>query len=65
MFLLLYVDGIVIMARFPSCLDKKLRILEDFFCNMGTTVNIEKKKIMIIQSKKYTYANFIYDNRNL
>lgn len=52
MFLLLYVDGIVIMARFPSCLDEKLRTLKDFFRNMGMTVNIDKKKIMIIQSKK-------------
>ena len=52
MFLLLYVDGIVIMARFPSCLDQKLRTLKDFFRNMGMTVNIDKKKIMIIQSKK-------------
>ena len=32
---------------------------------MGTTVNTDKTKIMIIKSKKDTYANFIYDNRNL
>ena len=32
---------------------------------MGMSVNIDKKKIMIIKSKKYTYANFMYDNRNL
>ena len=44
---------------------KSLKILKDFFCNMGMTVNIDKKKIMIIKSKKYTYANFMYDNRNL
>ena len=29
------------------------------------TVKTDKTKIMIIKSKKYTYANFIYDNRNL
>ena len=32
---------------------------------MGMTVNNDKTKIMIIKSKKDTYANFIYDNRNL
>ena len=32
---------------------------------MGMTINTDKKKIMIIKSKKDTYANFIYDNRNL
>ena len=32
---------------------------------MGMTVNTNKTKIMIIKSKKDTYANFIYDNRNL
>ena len=29
------------------------------------TVNTDKTKIMIIKSKKDTYANFIYDNRNI
>ena len=29
------------------------------------TVNTNKTKIMMIKSKKETYANFIYDNRNL
>ena len=32
---------------------------------MGMIVNTDKKKIMIIKYKKYTYANFIYDNRNI
>ena len=32
---------------------------------MGMHVNIDKTKIMIIKSKKDTYANFIYDNRNI
>ena len=32
---------------------------------MGRTVNTNKTKIMIIKSRKDTYANFIYDNRNL
>ena len=32
---------------------------------MHMTINTDKKKIMIIKSKKDTYANFIYDDRNL
>ena len=32
---------------------------------MGMTVNANKTKIMIIKSKKDTYANYIYDNRNI
>ena len=63
--LLLYVDYIVLMARCPSDLDKQLRILKDFFSNMGMVVNTDKKKFMIIKSKKDTYENFIYHNRNL
>ena len=36
----------------PSDLDKQLRILKYFCFNMGMTVNTDKKKIMIIKSKK-------------
>ena len=32
---------------------------------MGMTVNTDKTKVMIIKSKKDTYANFVYDNNNL
>ena len=32
---------------------------------MGMTVNTDKTKVMIIKSKKDTYANFMYDNNNL
>ena len=32
---------------------------------MSMNVNTDKTKIMIIKSKKDTYANFIYDNRIL
>ena len=53
------------MARCPYDLDKQLRILEYFCSNMGMIVNIDKIKITIIKSKKDTYANFIYDNRNI
>ena len=63
--LLLYVADIILMAMCHSHLDKQLRILKYFCSNMGMTVNIDKTKIMIIKSKKGTYANFIFDNRNL
>ena len=36
-----------------------------FFPNMDMIVNTDKAKIMIIKYKKDTYANFIYDSRNL
>ena len=63
--LLLYADDFVLMARCYPDLDKQLRILKYFFSNMGMTVNTDKTKIMIIKSKKDTFANFIYDSRNL
>ena len=63
--LLLYADDIVLLARCPSDLDKQLRLLKDFFSTMGVTVSTDKTKIMIIKSNKDTYANFVYDNRNL
>ena len=54
------------MARRPSDVDKQLRILKYFFSNMGMTVNTNiLTKLMIIKSKKDTYRNFNYDNRNL
>ena len=51
-------------APSPSDLDKKLRLLKDFCSTMGKTVNTHKTKVMIIKSKKDTYANFMYDNNN-
>jgi len=63
--LLLYADDIVLLARFPSDLDKQLRVLKDFCSTMGMTVKTDKTKVMIIKSKKDTYANFLYDNSNL
>jgi len=50
----------------PHDLDKQLRLLKDFCSTIiGMTVNIDKTKVMIIKSKKDTYANFVYDNNNL
>ena len=43
--LLLYADDIVLMEKYPSNLDKKLRILKDFFSNMGIYVNNQQDKI--------------------
>ena len=48
--LLLYADDIVLMARSPHDLENQLRILKDFFSNMGMTVNTDKNKVMIIKS---------------
>ena len=53
------------MEMGPFDLDKKLRILKYFCSNMGMTVNTDKTKIMIIKSKKDTYAYFIFNNINL
>ena len=63
--LLLYANDIVLLARCPSDLDKQLRLLKDFCSTMGMSVNIEKTKVMIINSKKDTSANFMYENSNL
>ena len=63
--LLLYDDDIVLLARCPSDLDKQLRLLKDFCSTMGMTVNTDKTKVMIIKSKKDTYANFMYEKNNL
>ena len=49
----------------PSDLDMQLRLLKDFFSTMGMTVNTNKTKVMIIKSKKDTYANLVYDNSSL
>ena len=63
--LLLYADDIVLLTRCPSDLDKQLRLLKDFCSTMGISVNTDKTKVMIIKSKKDTYANFMYENSNL
>jgi len=63
--LLLYANDIVLLARCPSDLDKQLILLKDFCFTMGMIVNTNKTKVMIIKSKKDTYANFVYDNSNL
>lgn len=55
--LLLYTDDIV--------LDKQLILLKDFCSTMGMIVNTGKTKVMILKSKKDSYANFMYDNSNL
>jgi hypothetical protein len=63
--LLLYADDIVLMAMIPHDLENQLRILKDFFSNMGIIVNTDKTKVMIIKSNKITYDTFVYDNKNL
>jgi hypothetical protein len=56
---------IILMEMSPHDLENQLRILKDFFSNMGMTVNIDKTKVMIIKSNKITYDTFVYDNNNL
>jgi len=43
--LLLYVDDIVLLARCPYDLDKKLILLKDFCSTMGMIVNTDEKKL--------------------
>jgi acetyltransferase-like isoleucine patch superfamily enzyme len=63
--ILLYPDDIVLMVRSPHDLENQLRILKDFFSNMGMTVNTDNTKVMIIKSNKITYDTSIYANNNL
>jgi hypothetical protein len=50
--LLLYANDIVLMERIPHDLENQLRILKEFFSNMGMNVNTDKTKVMIIKSNK-------------
>jgi hypothetical protein len=63
--ILLYIDDIVLMTRSPHDLGKQLRILKDFYSNMGMTINNEKSKVIIIKSNKITYDTFVYEKNNL
>jgi hypothetical protein len=53
------------MARSTHDLENQLRILKDFFSNMGMTVNTNKTKVMIIKSNKIPYDTFVYENNIL
>ena len=63
--LLLYAGDIVLMVRSPHDLENQLRILEEFFSNMGMTVNTDKTKVIIIKSNKIPYDTFVYDKLQL
>jgi hypothetical protein len=63
--ILLYADDIALMAMSPHDIENQLRILKDFFFNMGMTVNTDKTKVMIIKSNNIPYDIFVYDNNNL
>jgi hypothetical protein len=63
--LLIYADDIILMERSPHDLENQLRILKDFFSNMGMTVNTDKNKVMIIKSNKIPYDTLVYENNNL
>ena len=61
----LYIDDIFLLARFTSILNKKLRILKDFYSAMEMIINIDKTKFMIIKSDEVIYAHFLFDNNIL
>jgi hypothetical protein len=63
--LLLYIGDIVLLVRFPFDLDKRQTILKYLCSSMGTSINTDKTKFMIIKFEKITYANLVYDNNNL
>jgi hypothetical protein len=63
--IILYADDIILMERSPHDLENQLKILKDFFSNMGMIVNVDKTKVVIIKSNKITYDTLIYDNNNL
>lgn len=51
--ILLYANDISILASSHDDINKKLRILQYMYSNMGMIVNIDKTKVMIIKYKKY------------
>ena len=53
------------MERSPHDIENQLRILKEFFSNMGMNVNNDKTKFIIIKSNNITYDNFIYGKNNL
>jgi hypothetical protein len=63
--LLLYANDIIHMARNPHDHENQLRILKEFFSNMGMNVNTDNTKVMIINSNKIPYDTFVYDNNKL
>jgi hypothetical protein len=63
--LILYDDDISLMERSPHDVKNELRILKDFFSNMGKTVKTDKTKVMIIKSNTIPYDTFVYENNNM
>jgi hypothetical protein len=63
--LLIYANDIILMARIPYDLNKKLRIFKVLWSTTSMSANINKMKVMIIKSKNITYDTFIYENNNL
>ena len=62
--LLLYAEDIVLIERSPHDLENQLRMLMDFFSNMGMIVNTDKTKVVIIKSNNITYDTFVYENNS-
>jgi hypothetical protein len=53
------------MVRSPYYLDKKLNILKDFCSITSMNISTNKMKVMIINSNKITYHNFMYEKNTL
>ena len=53
------------MAMSLSDLENQLRILKEFFSNMGMNVNNDKTKFIIIKYNNITYDTFVYGKNNL
>jgi hypothetical protein len=65
MILPIYDDDIILMERIPYDRKKKQKILKDLWSSTGMNINIDKMKFMIINSKRITCVNFMYDNNSL
>lgn len=46
-------------------LDMKLKIIYNLFSSIDVTINIDKTKIMIDDSRKKQYDNFMYEKNNM
>jgi hypothetical protein len=58
--ILLYVDDIIVMMRIPHELGEKLRILKDFFSNMGGLSILTKQKSRSLSNPIRSYMILSY-----
>jgi hypothetical protein len=60
--ILLYANDIVLMMRSPYDLDKKLRVLKDFFSSMGMNVNPKRSLMILSYMTLTTWRKFLHTN---